>query len=332
MTTLTVLIAAIGTATAAGAAQRPVPSHAVAAPPRPAATEVARVNGTSITSDRLDAAVSALIPMESFHRNVSVDKMAALRQRALQTLVDEELEYQEALRQHVVVTTAETEAAWARTAASYGGVDRFQEVLQQAGTSTATARAEIRRRLAIGKIDEREVAAKCAVSREDAARFFAANPERFVEPERLHILAITVGVDPSGTAAQWSTAKALAQQALLELRAGASFSATALKYSTDPSRSQGGDMGFVHRGSLNERFEQVARTLPAGHVSDVVETLYGYHIIQVSDIRPATNKSFAEVGARLQKDLAASRCAERKDAWVEGLRARATVALAGQAP
>ena len=58
---------------------------------RPAVHEVARVNGVTLTSDRLDSAVSALVPMESFHRNVSPEKMAALRQKALGQLVDDEL-------------------------------------------------------------------------------------------------------------------------------------------------------------------------------------------------------------------------------------------------
>jgi peptidyl-prolyl cis-trans isomerase C len=306
-----------------------VPVHEVGetatAPSRP--HDVARVNGAPITSDRLDAAVGALIPMESFHRNVSVEKMAELRQRALQTLVDDELQYQDGVRQAIKVSDKDVQAVWDKTVAQYGGAKAFDAALSRARTTRDAARIEIRRTLIIDKAYERSVTAQCQVSRDDVQRFFVANPDRFVEPEQLHIYAITVGVDPSSTSAQWAAARARAGQALEELKAGASFEATVLKYSTDPSKAQGGDMGFLHRGSLSETFERVARELPVGRFSDVIQTIYGYHIVRVSEVRPARKKSFEDVSATLQSDLTAARCAERKDAWLAGLRARASVAL-----
>jgi peptidyl-prolyl cis-trans isomerase C len=332
VTTLALLLVSALTASAAGAGQRPVPSHAVSPSARPPVREVARVNGTALMSDRLDAAVGALIPMESFHRNVSAEKMATLRRQALQSMVDEELQFQEAGRLGITVLDADVEAAWKRAAARYGGAKGFEEALRQSGATPAAARAELRRSLAIAAIAAREVAAKCVVTAADAASFFAAHPERFIEPEQLHIFAITVGVDPSSGPAQWAAAKARAAEALRELKGGAPFAAMVLKYSTDSSKATGGDMGLVHRGSLSERFEQVAKTLPVGQISDVVETLYGYHIIRVSEIRPAQKKSLTEVSTSLQKDLTVQRCGERKDVWLAGLRARASVAIAAQAP
>ena len=333
LTALTaLLLAAPSTASAAGAGQRAVPSHAVSPAARPPVREVARVNGTPLMSDRLEAAVGALIPMESSHRNVSAEKMAALRRQALQTMVDDELQYQEAIRLGIKVPEADVEVAWKRAATRYGGTKGFEEALRQTGATPAAARAELRRSLAIAAIGAREVTAKCTVTAADAATFFAAHPERFVEPEQLHIFAITVGVDPSSGPAQWAAAKARAADALRELKGGAPFAAMVAKYSTDASKAAGGDMGFIHRGSLSERFEQVARALPVGQISEVVETLYGYHIIRVSEIRPAQKKALAEVSASLQKDLTAQRCGERKDAWLAGLRARANVAIAAQAP
>ena len=66
-------------------AQQAVPSHAVARPLGRAATEeVARVNGVVLTSLRLQAALSRLIPMESFHRNVTASKVDELRAQALE--------------------------------------------------------------------------------------------------------------------------------------------------------------------------------------------------------------------------------------------------------
>jgi parvulin-like peptidyl-prolyl isomerase len=86
-------------------------------------------------------------------------------------------------------------------------------------------------------------------------------------------------------------------------------------------------MGFVHRGSLSDRFEQIAKDLPRGQISDVVETLYGYHIVRVSEVRPPRTLAFAEVRANIQKDLAAARCTDVRDAWVARLRRSATIVV-----
>ena len=86
-------------------------------------------------------------------------------------------------------------------------------------------------------------------------------------------------------------------------------------------------MGLVHRGSLASPFETIVQTLPVGAPSDVVESIYGYHIVLVSEVKPPQKKTFEQVSANLTKDLSATRCAERKDAWLKGLRASAHIQL-----
>ena len=93
----------LGSATLA--AQQAVPSHPVQRTPTPTETrEVARVNGVVLTSLRLEAALSRLIPLESFHRNVSAAKVDELRARALDQIVEEELEFQDGTRTGIVIT------------------------------------------------------------------------------------------------------------------------------------------------------------------------------------------------------------------------------------
>ncbi|MEZ4906534.1 MAG: peptidylprolyl isomerase [Saprospiraceae bacterium] len=71
-----------------------------------------------------------------------------------------------------------------------------------------------------------------------------------------------------------------------ELVNGANFEELAKKYSDDPgSSSRGGDLGWVKRGSFVPKFEAVAYVLKKGELSDVVETEYGYHIIQLIERR-----------------------------------------------
>lgn len=96
-------------------------------------------------------------------------------------------------------------------------------------------------------------------------------------------------VPPIPKPAARSRARDLADSILAELRKGADFANTARRFSMDPqSRENGGDLGWVRRGiGLDQRFEDVAFALRPGVVSDVVETPFGYHLVQVTRSQPA---------------------------------------------
>ena len=68
-----------------------------------------------------------------------------------------------------------------------------------------------------------------------------------------------------------------------------SFSTMAVLYSEDPgSARQGGELGFAGKGVYATEFENVAFNLHDGEISDVVETQFGFHIIQLIERRGET--------------------------------------------
>ena len=256
-------------------AQQPLASHATRASSTPKVSVVARVNTVAITSDRLDVAFGRRLPMESFHRSVSAETVQRLRQESLDELITEELRHQEGLRLRLTPSDAEVNAGLARAVAGYKSRDAFDQAMRRSGASMSEVLQEIRRALVIRNAYQRAVDSQCQASGDEAAAFFAANPDRFMVPERLHVYVVTIGVDPGAPARQWADAKAKAEDVARQIRQGASFEDMARKYSTDPARSAGGDMGFVHRGSLADEIEQALRGLKPGAVSAVVQTLYG---------------------------------------------------------
>lgn len=269
--------------------------------------------------------------MESFHRSVSPDSMAALRKRALQAVIDEELHVQAGERLGLTASDAEVDRGIVRARRASKSRAEFDRAFPKAGTSMAELRREVRRALTIRKAYDHEVAAVCQVGTDEAQQFYIANRERFVVPEQLHLFAITIGVEPSASGQQWGDASARAAEVWRQLRAGASFEEMARRHSTDPSRDTGGDMGLFHRGTLNDEFEAAARGLKPGDISDVIQTLYGYHVIRVSEIRPPQQRSWADMSAEIRKDLTTKRCAEMTDAWTARLRARARIEFADAA-
>ena len=74
----------------------------------------------------------------------------------------------------------------------------------------------------------------------------------------------------------------LANELLKKIKQGASFERLAREFSTDSTKSQGGDLGWFVPGKMVSAFEAACKRLSHGAVSDVVSTQFGYHIIKLT--------------------------------------------------
>jgi parvulin-like peptidyl-prolyl isomerase len=122
--TATLLMIPAVAVSVAAAQLAPVASHAPTRP-RPADV-VALVNDAPIRTGDLDAAVNSLVPLTAYHRNVQPEKIDELRGRALDSLIDEELRYQEALRLKVRVPDGDVDLAYARAKKAYPNEQEFE--------------------------------------------------------------------------------------------------------------------------------------------------------------------------------------------------------------
>jgi parvulin-like peptidyl-prolyl isomerase len=76
-----------------------------------------------------------------------------------------------------------------------------------------------------------------------------------------------------------------AEEIKSEIEAGKTFEEAAAEYSTCPSSSKGGDLGFFKKGVMVPEFEEAAFSLPVGDVSKPIETQFGWHLIKVEEKR-----------------------------------------------
>ena len=130
---------------------------------------------------------------------------------------------------------------------------------------------------------------------------YKAKPERFKSEEQVRARHILV----AGTDAE---SKAKAEKILADIKAGGDFASLAKEHSADKSNAdKGGDLGFFTRGKMVPEFETAAFTLAkAGDVSGVVETKFGFHIIQLQEKKSAGVRPYDEVKADLVKEIIAS--------------------------
>ena len=79
--------------------------------------------------------------------------------------------------------------------------------------------------------------------------------------------------------------EARAKELLLELKGGADFASLARRYSTCPSRKDGGSLGWFGKGEMVKPFEDAAFKARKGDLVGPVKTDFGYHIILVKDVK-----------------------------------------------
>lgn len=87
-----------------------------------------------------------------------------------------------------------------------------------------------------------------------------------------------------------------AKAVIKDLDAGKDFAELAKEKSTDPNKSDGGDLGFFRKGQMVPEFEAVAFATPAGsYTKEPVKTQFGFHVIKVEEKRPVAPPTLDQV-------------------------------------
>ena len=95
-----------------------------------------------------------------------------------------------------------------------------------------------------------------------------------------------------------------AKKVIAELNGGADFAELAKKYSTDPGAQSGGDLGFFKRSDMLPEFSETAFALKAGQTTQTpVKTRFGWHVIQVQEVRNAPPPSLEQVHDEIRQTL-----------------------------
>lgn len=143
------------------------------------------------------------------------------------------------------------------------------------------------------------------ISETDLKSYFEQNAQRLSGKEERRASHILINAPKSAAEADRQKAKARAQDILKQLRtAPSSFATLAKKNSEDPgSANNGGDLDFFSRGAMVKPFEDAAFAMKKGDISELVESDFGYHIIQLTDVKLPKQKTFEELRGGIESDL-----------------------------
>jgi parvulin-like peptidyl-prolyl isomerase len=197
-----------------------------------------------------------------------------------------------------------------------GREEAFEQALQQAGLTEGQLREQLREQLPVQKVQER-VAGDAEPSQEEIKQFYEENKAlQFTTPEQRCARHILFNKDQ----------KEKAEEVKNQLEDGGDFAELAKEFSQDPgSAEQGGDLGCIGRGESVANFEEAVFNAKKGEIVGPVETEFGYHVIEVTDIRAQSSQPLSEVEAQIREQLATDLQAEEFSVWIQEQKVRRNV-------
>ena len=146
-----------------------------------------------------------------------------------------------------------------------------------------------------------EIAKDVQVSDEELTKLYEEQKASLGTPERRKISHILIAPG-DGSEAALKAAQDKATGIRNRILKGEDFAKLAQEVSSDAlSGKAGGDLGFLNKEAQEESFTKAAEKLNSGEVSEPVKTSFGYHLIKVTELIPAKQKSFEEVKEELHK-------------------------------
>ena len=154
-------------------------------------------------------------------------------------------------------------------------------------------------------LDASALQASLALNEADVRAYYDQNSGRLAGTEERRASHILLTVPAGAPAADKAAIRVKAAALLEQVRKNpAGFAEVAKAQSQDPSSAvNGGDLDFFSRGAMVKPFEDVVYALAKGGISDLVETEFGFHIIQLTDIKSPPQRSFEAMKPEIETEL-----------------------------
>jgi peptidyl-prolyl cis-trans isomerase C len=308
-------------------------SAGAAATPVQASGALAEVNGVKFTKSQFDgemkrklATIKNQMPADRLQKIMPEIKKQIIDDFVIRTLLSQEVK-----RQKISASEQEITEATERVKTGLPPGASLDDLLKKNEITKDKFREEVTLGVKINKLVLSQPLALAKPSDKEIAKYYQDNKEKFKAPETVHARHILIGKKTGDDEKTKAEKKAKAELLRKQLVDGGDFADLAAKNSDCPSKTSGGDLGSFSRGQMVKPFEDAAFSQKVNAIGPVVETDFGYHIIQVlahneAKVISLDKKIKDEIGTFLQQQ-------KRQEAFNEmlkKLRTKATIIVAGQ--
>jgi len=247
---------------------------------------VAVVNSEPITNSEVRAQVQR-VSAQITQQGQKLPSPEELRRDALERLINERAQLQMARESGIRVDDAAVDQAEQMVAAqSQIDVAELRKRVAKEGTDLATFRTQLRERVLISRLHERDIESRVRVTDQDIDRYLqeqqASNTDPFTQ--EINLAQLLVAVPEKASSEQAALLYQQAQKVLNRIRAGEDFG-TLVKELSAADRNNGGQLGLRRADRYPPSFVLATQKLGVGGVSDIVRSAAGFHILKVVDRR-----------------------------------------------
>lgn len=228
----------------------------------------------------------------------------------------------------VEIKDADLEAEVGRVKGQFPSEEVFKAEMQKAGETDSSFRETVKRMMQQQKWMEEQVGDKASVADADAKKFYDENKKEFEHPELVRASHILIRLPEDADEKTVAEKKKAAETALERVGAKKEdFAAVAKEVSEEPgAKESGGDLNFFPKERMVPEFANAAFGMDKGEISkEPVRTKFGWHVIKVTDRKPAGTMPFDEVKQQVTSYLQGSKRRDAVRSVIDGLRSDAKV-------
>jgi len=232
-----------------------------------------------------------------------------VREQILELVIDHYLILEYGSKMGISVSGKEVERAIKEIKSGYTE-GSFKNALLRGNVDLEQWEERIREQFLVNKVIQEVTENITPPDYQDVKRYFEDNKDEFKSPKMLEFRQIV------------TRSREEADALLNRLNNGEDMHRLAKKYSIGPEAENGGKVGWVARGHLEESMEKVLFSMPRSTTSPVVKTPYGFHIFEVLSVRPEGGKQLPEVIRGIKSRLLIQRRELFCKKWLSDLRSQ----------
>jgi peptidyl-prolyl cis-trans isomerase C len=252
-------------------------------------------------------------------------KPEEIARAAVKKVVEARLLAQEARRRGLKPDSQRVSAAMAEIEKQAGGRAGLETALARLGATYDQFQASASETDLVQVFLTTQIEPQVTVTAADVSAFYDANPEMFARPDMVRARHIMIRLTPTSTAEDKKNARTRATAARQRVVAGEDFAKVAREVSEGREASNGGDMGFFAKDEMMPELTNIAFALDVGQISEIIETRFGFHILKVEEMRPASKMTFEEAKEPVRQLLIENRTGEKVSELLVQLTEAATI-------
>lgn len=290
--------------------------------------KIAVVNGEPIYKAEFDGEVLMVQKnLLGFGKPLTCNQISSVQTEVLDSLVRREILYQESLKSGIKPDENAVDKEIKTVKQQFSNETEYKNELSRRNITEEIFRSWIERNSSIQQYIERQFTGKIAVADNDILTYYEGRPDLFKQPLQVRVSHILIQTDPKGGEASKQEARRKAEQMLKSLKKGQDFAALAREQSDGPTRTNGGDLGYIKMGQLEKKLESAAFSLNPGEMSEVIETSYGFHLFKLIDKKPETVLAYDKVKEQIRQYLLQEKAKQEADLQARKLREKADVKI-----